>query len=148
MRQKALRFSVLPLGNRKRELEPEHAMWKCLALGLLMAGLVTPAWAQGPARFDGQYVGELTLRKVVSGDCTRPPLGARYPLIISGNEVQFKYVPRFDTVLRGKVDQNGTFTASRDLRAGSISMTGHVQGNKVTARISSPSCIYTFRTRE
>jgi hypothetical protein len=134
---------------RKRKVEPESGMLKRPALGMLLgAGLVQLAWAQGSPRFDGQYVGELTLRKIVSGDCTRPPLGARYPLTISGNEVEFRYVPRFDTTLRGQVDESGTFTASRVLRAGAISMTGHIHGNKVIARIVSPSCIYTFRTRD
>jgi hypothetical protein len=118
-----------------------------LALGLLLAGvLATPGWAQGTAEFDGQYVGKLTLTKHRSGDCTEPPLGALYPLSISGGRVEFKYLPRFDTTLRGHVDANGTITASRRLRSGRIRMTGRIEGTDITATIKSPSCVYSFKT--
>ena len=124
-------------------------MLKCLGVSLLLgAMLANVAWAQSPARFDGQYMGQLTLTKVISGDCTQPPLGALYPLRISGGQVQFKYDPRFDTILVGQVDENGTIKASRLLRTGQVSMTGHIRGNNVTAHITSPSCKYTFHTRE
>jgi hypothetical protein len=130
-------------------VQPRSSLAKRLGAGVLLgAVLAGGASAQGPARFDGQYMGELTLRRVLAGDCTQPPLGARYPLTISGNEVQFKYTPRFDTTLRGTVDQFGRFQASSALRPGSISMTGQIHANRVTARIVSPSCIYTFRTRD
>jgi hypothetical protein len=123
-------------------------MPKWLGLSLLLgAGLGSIAWAQGSARFDGQYVGELSLTKVIRGDCTQPPLGALYPLAISGGEVRFKYVPRFDTTLIGTIDANGNFKAFRRLRKGLISMTGHIQGNNVIAYIVSPSCNYTFATK-
>jgi hypothetical protein len=118
-------------------------------LGLLLGAVVaTTAWAQGSTRFDGQYVGELRLTKIISGDCTQSPPGAIYPMTISGGQVQFKYDPRFDTTLRGSIDQYGRFAASQRVQKGWVSMTGHVQGNRVTARIKSPSCTYTFRTRE
>lgn len=120
--------------------------WLGLAL-LLGAGLGSVSWAQSSAGFDGQYTGELTLTKVISGDCTQPPPGALFPLTISAGQVQFGYIPRFDTILRGQVDENGTFQASRRLRTGLISMTGRIRGNNVTAFITSPSCNYTFRTR-
>jgi hypothetical protein len=135
---------------RNSRLNPnrQHQMLKRPGLGLLLAAaLANVAWAQSSTKFDGQYVGELTLTKVTSGDCTPPPLGAIYPLTISGGQVQFKYDPRFDTILRGKVDENGTFKASRLLRRGRITMTGHIQGNNVSANIKSPSCRYTFQTR-
>ncbi len=123
-------------------------MLRWLGLGLLFAaGLGTVAWAQGPARFDGQYVGRLALRDVISGDCTRPPLGALYPLTISGGEVRFKYVPRFDTTLTGRVDANGVFKASARLRQGFAEMTGHIQGDNLTADIVTPSCRYRFSTK-
>ena len=123
-------------------------MLKWLGGGLLLSvALGNVAWAQGSTKFDGQYVGELTLGKVISGDCTEPPSGALYPLTISGGQVQFKYVPRFDTTLLGKVDENGAFKASRRLRKGLVSMTGRIQGNNLTAQIKSPSCNYTFRTK-
>jgi hypothetical protein len=119
-----------------------------LGLGLLLgAGLGSAAWAQGSAGFDGQYVGELTLTKVISGDCTTPPLGALYPLTISGGQVRFKYVPRFDTTLIGTVDGKGNFKASRRLKRGLISMTGHISGNNLSAEIVSPSCRYSFQTK-
>ena len=125
-----------------------EGMLKRLGLGLLLgAGLGSIAWAQGPGRFDGEYVGELTLAGIISGDCTEPPLGARYPLTISGGQVRFKYVPRFDTTLVGTVDQNGSFKASRQLRSGLVSITGHIQGNNLTANIVSPSCRYSFQAR-
>jgi len=124
-------------------------MLKSLGLDLLLgAALGNIAWAQGSTKFDGRYVGQLTLTKVISGDCTQPPLGALYPLTISRGQVQFKYIPRFDTILVGKVDENGSFTASRLLRGGRVSMTGHIQGNNVTAHITSPSCKYTFKTTD
>jgi hypothetical protein len=123
-------------------------MLRWLGLGLLLGtGLGSIAWAQGSARFDGQYMGELTLTKEMSGDCTTPPLGALYPLTVSRGEVRFKYVPRFNTSLSGKVDQNGLFKASAHLRRGSVQMTGSIQGNNITAYIVSPSCKYTFKTK-
>ncbi len=123
-------------------------MLRSLGLGLLLGtGLGSVAWAQGSAKFDGQYMGELTLTKETSGDCTTPPLGALYPLTVSRGEVRFKYVPRFNTSLIGKVDQNGMFKASARLRRGVVQMTGHIQGNSLTAEIVSPSCKYTFKTK-
>jgi len=119
-----------------------------LGLGLLLGvGLVSVASAQGSAQYDGQYTGELTLTKLVKGNCTKPPLGALYPLTISGGEVRFAYVPRFDTTLRGKVDDNGIFKAYARARKGLVEMTGSIQGNILTAYIASPSCNYIFRTK-
>jgi hypothetical protein len=124
-------------------------MLRWLGMGLLLGtGFGSVAWAQGSAKFDGQYMGELTLTKETSGDCTMPPLGALYPLTVSRGEVRFKYVPRFNTSLAGKVDQNGMFKASARLRKGVVQMTGHIQGNSLTAEIVSPSCKYTFKTKE
>jgi hypothetical protein len=123
--------------------------WRLPGLGLLLAaGLASAAQAQGSGRFDGQYRGELVLTKEIKGDCTQPPLGALYPLRISKGEVQFAYVPRFDTTLRGWVDENGMFRASARVRHGSVQMTGRVQGRNITAYIVSPSCNYTFQTRD
>jgi len=128
-------------------------MLRRLGLGLLIgAGLGSVAWAQGsarfePARFDGRYMGELTLTKIISGDCTQPPLGALYPLTISGGEVRFSYAPRFATELSGKVAPNGSFKASARIRRGVVQMTGRISGNNVTAYLVSPSCNYTFQTR-
>jgi hypothetical protein len=124
-------------------------MGKSPGLGLLLvAALANVAWAQGSTRFDGQYVGKLTLVKVISGDCTKSPLGALYPMTISGGQVQFKYDPRFDTILRGTIAEDGTFQATRLLGNGRITMTGRIQGNNVTAHITSPSCRYSFHTKE
>jgi hypothetical protein len=124
-------------------------MWNRLGAGLLLvAGLGSVALAQGPGRFDGQYVGALTLVKIIKGDCTEPPTGAEYPLTISGGVVSFKYVPRFDTTLTGTVDAKGNFKASRQLRGGLVTMTGHViDSNTVSATIVSPSCQYAFQTK-
>jgi hypothetical protein len=123
-------------------------MLKWLGLGLLLgAGLGGVAWAQSSAKFDGQYVGGLTLIRTIQGECTEPPLGSAYPLTISGGIVRFRYVPRFDTTLIGTVDENGSFKASRRLRSGIVSMTGHIQGNTVTASIVSPSCQYAFQVK-
>ncbi len=119
--------------------------WQVLGF-LLLAGLASSAWAQGSTRYDGQYVGELKLVRTVRGDCTEPPPGAVYPMTISGGQVQFRYDPRFDTVLRGRVAEDGSFRASQASPKGRISMTGHIHGNTVTARLKSPSCRYTFRT--
>src|SRR5690242_18204252 len=121
-------------------------MLRRLGLGLLLGLGGSLALAQSSAKFDGQYVGELTLTKVIN-DCTEPPSGALYPLIISRGEVRFKYVPRFNTILSGRVDENGIFKASARLRKGSVQMTGRIQGNNLTAFIVSPSCKYTFRTK-
>jgi hypothetical protein len=134
--------------NRRQNLNRENRMLKWLGLSLLLgAALGKVAWAQGSTKFDGQYVGELTLTKTISGDCTQPPPGALYPMTISGGHVQFKYHPRFDTILRGNINENGIFNASHLLRKGRVSMTGRIQENNVTARIKSPSCNYTFRTK-
>jgi len=123
-------------------------MLRYLGPGLLLAAVSGGvAWAQGMASFDGQYVGELTLKKVISGDCTQPPLGALYPLTIANGQVRFAYLPRFDTTLIGNVDQNGVLRASARLKNGFVHMTGKVQGNNISASIVSPSCNYTFHTR-
>lgn len=117
-----------------------------LGLGLALGTALTSlAWAQGPAGFDGQYVGELTLAGVINGDCTEPPLGAVYPLTIAGGEVRFVDVARFGTTLRGKIDAKGRFKASARARKGLVQMTGQVRGNDVSADIVSPSCKYGFR---
>jgi hypothetical protein len=123
-------------------------MLRRLGLGLLFGtALGSLAWAQGPARFDGQYMGELTLTKTVDGDCTPPPLGSLYPLTISGGEVRFAYVPRFATTLTGKVAANGTFKASARVKGGVVQMSGRIQGNNLIASIASPSCHYAFQTK-
>ena len=123
-------------------------MQRWLGLGLLLGtGLGSVALAQGSTKFDGQYMGELTLTKEISGDCTRPPFGALYPLTISRGEVRLIYLPRFGTTLRGKIGENGIFKASARLRRGVVEMTGHIQGNNLTADIVSPSCNYTFQTK-
>ena len=113
------------------------------ALLLLPLGL---AWAQGGSRFDGQYVGELTLKGMVGGDCTKPPLGSLYPLSVSRGEVRFAYVPRFATTLVGRVGPDGSFTAIALVKKGRVEMTGRIQGIRVTATINSPSCNYIYRT--
>ena len=123
-------------------------MLRWLGLGILFgAGLASVGWAQGLARFDGQYIGELTLTKIITGDCTRPPLGSLYPLAISRGEVRFQYAPRFNTTLSGKVSENGSFKAIARLRRGVIQMTGRTDGYHLTADIVSPSCNYSFQTR-
>jgi hypothetical protein len=119
-----------------------------LGLGLLLGtGFGNVAWAQGSTKFDGQYMGELSLMKIIDGDCTQPPLGALYPLTISRGEVRFVYLPRFGTTLRGRVGEDGHFKASARLRKGSVQMNGHIQGRNVIASIISPSCNYTFQTK-
>jgi hypothetical protein len=128
--------------TRKRALRTR------LGLGLaLCAAMASGAWAQGASPFDGDYVGELTLNGIVNGDCTTPPLGSAYPLSISGGVVRFKYLPRFDTILTGPVDRNGGFKASARTKSGTINMVGKVQGGSVTAKIQSPSCLYSFQSR-
>ena len=106
------------------------------------------AAAQGASRFDGDYVGTLTLVELIRGDCTTPPLGAVYPLTVSGGQVRFAYVPRFATTLTGRVAENGSFRASAPTRYGRIEMSGQLRGNKVSAQIVSPSCVYNFATAE
>ena len=123
-------------------------MLRWLGLSLLLgAEFGSAAWAQGSAKFDGQYMGVLTLTKEISGDCTRPPLGALYPLTITKGEVRFVYRPRFGTTLSGEVNENGVFQASARLRRGVVQMMGRVQGNKLTAHLVSPSCNYIFQTK-
>ena len=124
-------------------------MPRMLAWGLVFGiGLGGAAWAEGSTRFDGQYRGELILTKEIKENCTQPPLGALYPLSISRGEVRFVYVPRFDTTLRGTVDDKGVLRASARLKHGSAQMTGRVQGNRITAYIVTPSCHYTFQTKD
>ena len=123
-------------------------MLKWFGVGLVLGACVGTAWAQGSAKFDGQYRGELTLTKVIKGDCTPPPPGALYPLIISKGEVRFVYVPRFDTKLSGRVGEDGMFKASARVRKGLVQMTGRIYGRNITASIVSPSCNYTFQTKD
>ena len=123
-------------------------MPKRLGLWLLLGmGLAGIAWAQGSARFDGQYMGELTLTKEISGDCTHPPLGALYPMTILRGDVRFVYRPRFGTTLVGRVDENGLLKASARLRNGVVHMTGQTDGRNLRAEIISPSCRYLFQTK-
>jgi len=123
-------------------------MLRSLGLALLIgAGLGSVASAQGSAKFDGQYMGELALTGIINGDCTEPPLGSLYPLTISRGEVRFAYLPRFGTTLSGKIGPNGVFKASSRVPQGIIQMTGRVQGNSISADIVSPSCRYSFRTK-
>jgi len=132
----------------KRNVIGKNGMLRYLGLGLMLGtGLGSAASAQGSVKFDGHYVGELTLTKVINGDCTQPPLGALYPLTISKGEVRFAYLPRFGTTLSGRVGENGNFKASARLRTGFVQMTGHVQGNNLIASIVSPSCNYKFQTK-
>ncbi len=120
-----------------------------LGLGVVLAAALTSAaWAQGASPFDGEYVGELTLNGIINGDCTKPPLGSEYPLSISGGVVRFKYVPRFDTILSGRIDPNGNFKATARVKSGVITMTGRVQAGNVSAKIQSPSCLYSFQSRQ
>jgi hypothetical protein len=123
-------------------------MLRWVGLGLLLGiGAASAAAAQGVASFDGQYVGELTLQRVITGDCTPPPLGSLYPLTISAGQVRFAYVPRFDTTLSGGVAANGSFKATARVKRGMIQMTGRTDGNHLTALIVSPSCHYNFQAR-
>jgi hypothetical protein len=126
----------------------EDGMLKYAGLALLFGTTVGVAWAQGSGKFDGQYVGDLTLTKEISGDCTRPPVGAVYPLTISGGKVRFVYRPRFGTTLTGSIDGNGNFTASTRVSKGIVLMSGKVQGNTVSASITSPSCNYSFKAKK
>jgi hypothetical protein len=122
-------------------------MMKRLGLCLLCgAALANAAWAQGVSQFDGQYVGKMTLTGIINGDCTPPPVGAEYPLRIIGGQVHFKYVPRFDTELTGRIDPSGSFKAFGKTKSGVVTMTGHISGYRnLTANIVSPSCQYTFQ---
>src|SRR6516162_3000692 len=130
-------------------MDGENRMLRLLGLGLLLGpGLTSLAWAQSTTKFDGQYRGELTLTKEIKENCTQPPLGALYPLRIDRGEVRFVYVPRFDTTLRGRVDQNGILKASARLKHGTVQMTGRIQGNHITAYLVSPSCHYTYQTKD
>ena len=115
----------------------------------LLAGLaaVHAAQAQDIRRFDGQYVGELTLTSVISGDCTEPPLGAVYPLTVSGGEVRFAYLPRFATTLVGRVGTNGAFRAIARTKRGVVQMSGQIRGLRLTATIVSPSCNYSYKAQ-
>ena len=123
-------------------------MLRRLGPGLLLgAAFAGAAWGQASGRFDGQYMGELTLTGVIGGDCTTPPLGALYPLDIAGGQVRFSYVPRFATTLTGRVAPNGSFRATARVRRGVVQMAGRVHGNSLTADIVSPSCRYGFRTK-
>jgi hypothetical protein len=120
-------------------------------LAAALLGSLAPAQqaaAQATSRFDGDYVGQLTLVELIQGDCTTPPLGAVYPLSISGGQVRFAYVPRFATTLTGSVAENGSFRASAPTKYGRVEMTGQIRGNKVNAQIVSPSCVYNFVTAD
>jgi hypothetical protein len=121
---------------------------RSLGLGLaLAAGAISLALAQGSSRYDGQYVGALTLNKTIRGDCEPPPPGAQYPLRISAGTVTFNYLPRFSTTLLGTIDAAGNFAASAKIKNGTVQMKGRVQGQNVIAELLSPSCSYSFRTQ-
>jgi hypothetical protein len=131
-----------------------RGMPRRLGPGLLLAALLggvalaPVASAQVTSRYDGEYVGELTLTALIQGDCTTPPLGALYPLTISGGQVRFAYLPRFATTLTGSVAEDGSFRATAPTRHGVVEMTGQIRGNAVRAQIASPSCRYNFATKD
>jgi hypothetical protein len=108
------------------------------------------ALAQGRTVFDGTYMGELTLTRIVKGDCTPPALGSLFPLRVEEGRVRFAYLPRFDTELVGRVRQDGAFVASAHIKRGRevVHMAGRIENGAVTARIKSPSCRYTFHSEE
>jgi hypothetical protein len=62
--------------------------------------------------------------------------------------VRFAYVPRFATTLIGLIDEKGRFKATARARKGVVQMAGRIDGNRVTATIVSPSCAYSFQTRD
>ncbi len=139
----------------RRKPDGYSGMPKRLGPGLLLgamlgsvalAQLAPLAFAQVATGFDGHYVGKLTLVEVIAGDCTTPPLGALYPLDVSGGRVNFAYVPRFATTLTGTVAATGNFKASARTKHGRVEMTGELRGGKVNAQIVSPSCLYNFAT--
>jgi hypothetical protein len=49
--------------------------------------------------------------------------------------------------LTGRVGADGSFKAAARLKNGLVQMTGRVQGKSLTASIVSPSCNYTFQTK-
>ena len=68
MLQTSSRYRALLVVTCKRNLNGKNGMLKWLGLGLLLGtGFGSVAWAQGSAKFDGQYMGELTLAKEISG---------------------------------------------------------------------------------
>jgi hypothetical protein len=126
-------------------------------LGLILViwfGGAGGAWAQqgNAAVFDGTYMGELTLTRVVKGDCAPPAVGALFPLTVERGRVRFKYLPRFDTELTGSVRPNGAFVASARIKRGGageiVHMAGRIANGTVNARIKSPSCRYSFRAED
>jgi len=124
-------------------------MLRRLGLGLSLAACVGgTAWGQGATIFDGTYMGQLTLTRIVKGDCTPPAPGALFPLTIAQGRVRFSYQPRFDTELTGRVRPNGAFVAAARIHGGLVHMAGRVENGNVTARIKSPSCRYIFHTQE
>ena len=119
--------------------------WRLLLVTVLSLSAVNLVLAQGASKYDGKYVGALTLKGIISGDCTPPPVGSEYPLTIAGGVVRFKYVARFDTTLVGAIDDKGNFKASARTKTGVINMVGHfVAYGRLTANIQSPSCMYSF----
>lgn len=118
-----------------------------LGLALAAAGVSLAAAQRGSARYDGQYIGTLTLDKIIQGDCEPPPPGAQYPLTVSAGTVKFEYLPHFSTTLIGTIDAAGNFQASTKIKHGTVRMKGNIQGQNVTAQLVSPSCSYTFKTQ-
>jgi hypothetical protein len=124
-----------------------RSLGPALGLGLSLAAAgASLAAAQGSPRYDGQYVGTLILDKTIRGDCDEPPPGAQYPLSVSGGAVKFNYLPRFSTTLVGTVDAAGNFVALAAIKSGTIQMTGRIVGQRVIAKVLSPSCSYSFQT--
>lgn len=124
-------------------------MMRSLGLGLVLAaaGVGLAAAQGGSVRYDGQYVGTMTLDKIISGDCEPPPPGAQFPLRVSAGTVKFDYLPHFSTTLIGTVDAAGNFQATAQIKHGTVHMKGRIQGQNVTAQLASPSCRYTFKTQ-
>lgn len=111
----------------------------------LVLGMTGTSYAASP--FDGEYLGEFTLTKIIT-QCDRPTPGFMRLLTIINGEVKIIYNPRFGTMLNGKIDGAGVFLATGNLPSGFVQMSGRVTGADLAANVETPNCRYTFQAKK
>ena len=109
---------------------------------------LTATAARSQTQFDGDYWGEFTLTRIIGQSCSRPAPGTVRRLSIRNSEVSYMYNREQNTVLTGRVDSAGAFTASGYLRSGLVQMVGRVQGLDLKANMQSPECLYSFQGKK
>ena len=126
---------------------PERPLVQTLVLALTALAVVactstsTTEQSPGPrvTRFDGTYqgIGKATRkdRKVCTDTWT-------VPVIIQNGEVSHFWNPDLNTVLKGLIAEDGSFTAQAEQHGTIVTLTGKVEGTTMIADAKGQHCDY------